>query len=302
MKVGAWNGAALAAGDELVPGYEVVGLLDRGPYFEVYDVWSNERSCRCVAKTVRRDRRDRRHSRRLLREGRLLGRLAHPNVVRGYETITRPRPVAILETLTGETLGHVIDRCRRLAPGDVALLGMQLCSAVDYLHRATLLHLDLKPSNIVCDGGRAKVLDLSVARSPGRLPAGIGTDGYLSPEQAAGGLVGPAADVWGIGTVLFVALTGELPHPYTVPERRHGEGARAPDGGDDGEETDDVAGSPVPIEEPTPPVRSRRRVPAPLARAVDDCLSLAPAARPTVGQLAHRLGAAVGVDPKSYRS
>lgn len=277
------EGSALGPGEVLVAGYEVIALLDRGPSFEVYDVWSLARSCRCVAKTVRLDRRSPRHSRRVLREGRLLSRLGHPHLVRGYETITRPRPVAILETLTGETLGHVVDRCRRLPPGDVAVLGMQLCSALGYLHRQGLLHLDLKPSNIVNDGGRAKVLDLSVARGPGRLPAGIGTDGYLSPEQAAGGVVGPAADVWGIGTVLFVALVGELAYPGTVPDR-------AADGEDDPD--------PILITEPAPSVRSRRRVPASLADAVDECLALDPAERPTVGELGQRLARAVGIDPK----
>ncbi len=280
-------GAALAPGQELVRGYEVVALLDRGPSYEVYDVWSRSRSCRCVAKTVRLDRRSPRHSRRVLHEGRLLAELSHPHLVRGYETVTRPRLVAILETLTGETLSHLLARRGRLAPGDVALLGLQVCSAASYLHGRDLLHLDLKPSNIVCEGGRAKVLDLSVARRPGRMPAGIGTDGYLSPEQASGGAVGPAADVWGIATVLFRALTAVLPHPRTVP-------APLPAAGADDLRSDE----PVLIEEPAPPVRSLRRVPAVLARAVDDGLALDPGDRPTVGDLAARLGAAAGVDPK----
>ncbi len=50
-----------------------------------------------------------------------------------------------------------------------------------------MLHLDLKPSNVVAEAGRAKVIDLSLARAPGRLPAAIGTWCYMAPEQARGG-------------------------------------------------------------------------------------------------------------------
>ncbi len=107
----------------------------------------------------------------------------------------------VLETLGGQTLAHMIEAERReLAPAELAHLGLQLGSAIRYLHRSGYLHLDLKPSNIVADGGRAKVIDLSLARPPGPAPAGIGTWCYLAPEQARGGELGPAADVWGIGT------------------------------------------------------------------------------------------------------
>jgi len=189
----------------------------------------------------------------------------------------------ILETLTGETLAHVIDRLGRLAPGDVAMLGIQLCSAIGYLHRQGVLHLDLKPSNIVCDAGYAKVLDLSVARRPGRLQAGIGTDGYLSPEQALGGEITTGADVWGIGTVLFEALTGELPFPETLPATRAS--VRRPRAA-------------ILIERPAPPVGSYRRLTRGMASVVDDCLALRPAGRPSVATLSDRLGSLIRVDPR----
>jgi len=77
--------------------------------------------------------------------------------------------------------------------------------------RRGYLHLDLKPSNIIADGGRAIIIDLSIARRPGRAPAGLGTWCYLAPEQARGGHVCDAADVWGVGAVLFEALTSKPP-------------------------------------------------------------------------------------------
>jgi serine/threonine protein kinase len=116
----------------------------------------------------------------------------------------------VMETLAGETLGHMIDvRRAELSAAEVAHLGLHLASAVRYLHAHGWLHLDLKPSNVIAECGRAKLIDLSVARRPGPAHAGIGTLYYMAPEQARGGELGPAADVWGIGAVLFEAATGE---------------------------------------------------------------------------------------------
>ncbi len=160
-----------------VPGHDVLALLARSNVLDVYDGWSHERDCRVVLKTLRPDRRsDRRARAALLREGRLLRRLAHPHLVRGFEVIEGSPPVVVLETLGGETLAALIERReRRLSARELGYLGLHLCSAVGYLHRHGLLHLDLKPSNVIAEAGRAKVIDLSVARRPGRVPAGYDT-------------------------------------------------------------------------------------------------------------------------------
>jgi serine/threonine protein kinase len=201
----------LAAGAELAPGYEAIEHLRRGRDLDVYDVWSVERACRCIVKTVRPDRLDRDGpARRVLEEGRLLCRLTHPHIVRAYEVLEKPVPMVVMETLAGETLGHMIEvREVELSTRELAQLGLHLCSAVRYLHRHGVLHLDLKPSNVIAECGRAKLIDLSVARPPGPAHAGIGTHYYMAPEQVRGGVLDPAADVWGIGAVLFEAATGE---------------------------------------------------------------------------------------------
>ncbi|MDQ4128155.1 MAG: serine/threonine protein kinase, partial [Actinomycetota bacterium] len=162
---------------------------------------------------------DRRTRHGLIREGRLLERLTHPHIVRAYETIEQPHPILILETLTGATLAHLIDNSRRRLPlSDIVHLGLHLCSAIHYLHRRGILNL--KPSNIVSERQLAKVLDLSVARPPGKEVKGVGTANYMSPEQARGDALGPAADVWGIGVVLFEAA-GEEPFDAYDDETRY---------------------------------------------------------------------------------
>jgi serine/threonine protein kinase len=252
----------LAEGADLAPGYEVLAHLNRGRTLDVYDVWSTARACRCVAKALRPDCHGDASARmRLQREGGLLTRLTHPHLVRAYEMVDG---VVILETLPGETLSHLIrTRSRRLPAADLAWLGLHLCSVLHYLHGEGWLHLDLKPSNVVCDGGHAKVIDLSLARRPGLVPAGAGTAQYLSPEQARGATVGPSADVWGLGAVLFATATGQRPFGVGMPtEQLRRRAAR---------------------------VGELRRLPAALGAAIDACLEPEPAARPTVAALAEAL-------------
>ncbi|MGW3147164.1 serine/threonine-protein kinase [Streptomyces sp. NPDC001177] len=258
----------MAPGTRPVPGYEVLGHVTRTSWLDVYDCWSEERACRCVLKTLRPDRRGETglHD-RLLREGRWLRDFTHPHLVRAYETFTLPDPLIVLETLTGETLAHIVHRLRRRPSAvDVALLGVQLCSAVHYLHAQGLLHLDLKPSNVVVERGHAKVFDLSVARPPGPAPAGLGTRRYRAPEQERCGELSTPADVWGIGITLYEVAAGDV------------EFVRAGTG-EPSEETGEV-----------PPVASRRRLPRALAAAIDGCLRVQPAARLTVPELARALG------------
>ena len=250
----------LGAGRELAPGLRVLEHFHRSNVLDVYDAWSEHRACRVMAKTLRPDRlRDRGAAAALVREGRLLVRLAHPHLVRAYEVHRGPRPVIVLETLGGETLAHLVARAqRRLTAPEVAHLGTHLASALRYLHAEGILHLDLKPSNIVAEAGRAKVLDLSLARPPGRVRAGHGTWCNMAPEQARGGEVSAAADVFGLGTVLYEAAAGVGPF-------------------DEHEQLESPS-----LEVRAAPLRTHRRAPAPLLALVDACLEPEAAARPTV--------------------
>jgi serine/threonine protein kinase len=254
----------------LPPGYRRLGRLHRSALYDVFDVWSDARWSRCVAKTLRRDRRDDRRARaQLLREGRRLQAMSHPHLVRAWEVHAGDPPVVILETLTGQTLAHLIDGAPLRAP-EVAMLGLHIASALRYLHGAGLLHLDLKPSNVVAEAGRAVVIDLSVSRPPGHVAAGRGTWCYMAPEQARGGTVDAAADVWGLGVVLFEAATGSAAF------------------------TDTATGRPQ-LRAAAPPIRSLRRVPAALGGIIDGCLSPAPADRPSLADVRAALEPVAGV-------
>jgi serine/threonine protein kinase len=291
--------APVPAGTELAPGYDVIDHLNRGNRLDVYDAWSRERTSRCVLKTLRPDRADEGPATRaLVREGRLLMQLTHPHLVRAYE-LTRAlddgRPVLVLETLGGETLSHLIHRLdasgRRLPARAVAILGLQLASALTYLHGHGWLHLDLKPANIVAEAGRARVIDLSIIRRPGPARAGTGTIEYLSPEQARGGLLTTAADVWGLGAVLYAALVGEPPYGYGQADTGDPNDAHEPD--DLNETTEPLPADlvyPQLVDDPDP-VRRHRRVPVGLGRIVDACLQRGPASRPSLPEVSVALQA-----------
>lgn len=269
-------------GREVAPGYRLMELLNRSRHLDVHDAWSEERATRCVIKLARPDRTGNAGvARRLRAEARLLQRFSHPHIVRAYPAPAATEPLVVTETLTGSTLGHLLATTpRRLRAAEVAHLGMHLAAAISYLHRHGWLHLDLKPGNIVAEAGRAKLIDLSIARRPGRAKAGAGTFHYMSPEQAAGGLVGPAADVWGLGAVLYEAAAG-------IPAFDDDDEGESADGSESGREvigeTAGDDGTPPQLTAPAPPLRRiRRGLPAELTALVDACLDRDPARRPDV--------------------
>jgi len=256
----------LRAGEEVLPGYPVVTLLSHGRRLDTYDVYSVERDCRCVVKVLRPDRRREERVRdAVLREGHIVTTLSHPHLVRGYEVSEDP-PAVVLEVLTGATLDAMIED-DPLAVDDTAALGLQLVSVLGYLHRHDWLHLDVKPANIVVEGGRATLIDLSLAEHPGDGRPGAGTRGYLAPEQALGEGLAPATDVWGLGVTLVESLTGELPH---------------------GEEATWESRRRLAVLNrrlPGPPRLDRPDLPARLRTVLLACLDLDPAARPSLVDL-----------------
>lgn len=209
----------------LTAAYIVRQHINRGRIHDVYSVWSIERDCLCIAKVMRPDCLDNAAERgRLIRGGRFLTGGTHPHLVRGYELVTADDdvgPMVITETLTGATLSRLIQDSRPdgLGPEDAVQLGRQLCAVLHYLHRHELIHMDLKPSNIVCSGGRAVLLDIDLAQAPGPCRAGAGTTEYMAPEQLIGGPMSQATDIWGLGAVLYRTLTRHRPFPGTREAR-----------------------------------------------------------------------------------
>jgi len=256
----------------------VLEHISRGEALDVYAVFSDERLCSCIAKVVRPDRRDvERVVNRLRHEGEALLRLGHSHLVRCWEVLSEPQPTVILETIPGLTLEQAVEeRLRRFSAEDIAHLGQHLCSAVHYLHGEGVLHLDIRPANVMAEAGIAKLIDLSLAGVPGPARRGRGTRHYMAPEQALGGTLSAATDVWGIGATLYEAATGEPPFaPVDDAE----------------EELYEAHHGYLQLQRPALPLRHwRRRLPRTLATAIERCLERDPADRPGVDELYALLG------------
>jgi serine/threonine protein kinase len=209
----------LEEGEAIADGRSVVEKLGGGRRYEVYLVWDEHLYSLAVAKVLRPDRVERDGPvRALRREAELLERLAHPVVVRGFDAVLEGRyPHVLIEYLDGVMLRQLISRHGPLPLEQLLPLAQQILSALHYLSAEGVVHLDVKPGNIVM-GVPPRLIDLSLARpveSAAQLQKAVGTWGYIAPEQcdplSHPGEVGPPADVWGLGATLHHAISGEAP-------------------------------------------------------------------------------------------
>jgi serine/threonine-protein kinase len=266
----------LQEGDELAPGRTLLRRIGGGRRYETLLVWDEHRLAVLVAKVLRPDQaRSAAALADLEHEAALLARLGHPVVMRGFGAVLDGRfPHLLLEHLEGPTLAELIGDHGALALEQLLPLGLHVASALHYLAAEDVLHLDVKPSNVVM-GAPPRLIDLSVARTTaeaGRLRSPLGTDAYMAPEQCApDGAIGPPADVFGLAATLFHAVAGE--RPFAPDGERFPQLRRAP--------------------EPLP-----RRTPRALAELLRAGLDLQPASRPTAAQLALGLEPLVSALPQ----
>jgi eukaryotic-like serine/threonine-protein kinase len=211
----------LEEGAPIAEGRAAIKPLGGGSLYEVYLVWDEAMHAICVAKLIRPDRLDDEGALDDLREeGSILDRLSHPVIVRRFDLVSEgPHPHLMIEHLEGPTLRRLIKRGGPLPLQQLVPLALSLAGAIHYMERAGIVHLDVKPDNIIM-GVPPRLIDLSVARSAdraARLRRPVGTDAYMAPEQCAPGRfrygVGAPADVWGLGATLHHALSGRRPFP-----------------------------------------------------------------------------------------
>jgi serine/threonine protein kinase len=242
----------------------VVRLLGGGRADEAYEAFDQHMLTTVVVKVLRPSVvSDPGALRGLRREVDLLGGLNHPIVVRGFHADTGgEQPYVALEYLPGPRLSTLLRKHGPLATEQVTSLAVDLSSALHYMHECGVVHLDVKPSNIIMDAA-PRLIDLSVARTvsdASRLDHVVGTDRYMAPEQCdppATGSPGPASDVWGLGVTLYEAVCGTHPFPAV-------EGTTHPQMG----------------VQPT-----AASVPPELAEPIMSCLAEDPAARPSPREL-----------------
>jgi serine/threonine protein kinase/tetratricopeptide (TPR) repeat protein len=222
---GAEADAQLPPGTTIGP-WRVVRLQARGGMGEVYLAERCDAAFeqQVALKVIKRGMDSRAIVRRFVRERQILARLDHPNLAHLLDGGTMPdgRPYFAMEWVDGIPITdycdqHDLDLAARLR------LVAAVCQAVDSAHRRLVVHRDLKPANIlVTPGGTVKLLDFGIAKlladevqdglTLTRLGARVLTPDFAAPEQILGEPVSTATDVYTLGVLLFLLITGSLPH------------------------------------------------------------------------------------------
>ncbi len=227
---------------------------------------------------------------RFRREAQAAARMQHPNIVEIHDTGVRDGLYYFsMRLVKGETLA---ERLRRRGPMEVreaAAMMRAIAEAIDYAHRLGVLHLDLKPGNVLLnESGEPLVADFGLARRIDEGPSEhdniSGTPSYMAPEQATAKAtdIGPAADIYGLGAILYEMLVGEPPFR--------------------GRDVRDTL-SHVLNDEPGAPRSKRRDVPADLEAISLKCLEKDPARRyPSARDLADDLGRFLSGEPTTART
>jgi serine/threonine protein kinase/WD40 repeat protein len=268
-----------------VPGYEILDELGSGGMGVVYRARHFELGRTVALKVLRADRLDREAGLRLRREAEALAKVQHPHIVQIYEVgLADGQPYLALEYVSGGTLADRF-RAGAIAVRDVAAVVRMVALAVQAAHEQGLIHRDLKPANIllpppvspapgtesasstrsgvvpeppvkVTDFGLVKRLDQDDLSRTGEL---LGTPSYMAPEQASGRKdVGPGADVYALGVILYEGLCGRPPFQAESAVSM----------------LTQIAGG-----EPIPPSRLRRGISRDLEAVVLKCLEKAPGKR-----------------------
>jgi serine/threonine protein kinase/predicted Zn-dependent protease len=230
-KLAATNEASGLAARGLQPGghigpYELTRRLGAGGMAEVWLArradGAFKREVALKLPTLTRLRAD--LEQRFARERDILASLEHPHIARFYDAGVDPNglPYFAMEYVRGERLTDWCD-ARHLGVHERLKVVLQVLDALQYAHAHHVIHRDIKPSNILVDeAGQVRLLDFGVAKllaqqeeEHSQLTVIYGralTPDYASPEQARGGPVKPASDVYSIGVLLYELLTGSLPY------------------------------------------------------------------------------------------
>src|SRR5579885_596070 len=226
-------GVPAAGGRPTVPGFEIVEELGRGGMGAVYTARQVSLNRFVALKLILAGPYAGADQLARFRvEAESVARLQHPGIVQIHEIGSHAgHSYLALEYVPGGTLNH---RCagRPLPPDEAARLVEALARAVHYAHQRGIIHRDLKPGNVLLtEDGQPKIADFGLAKmlnaGPGSATPGpqtqsgaiLGTPAYMAPEQAGGkrGGVGPPADVYALGAILYELLTGRPPFQADSP-------------------------------------------------------------------------------------
>lgn len=209
------SNARFPLGTILAGRFRIVGLLGQGGMGEVYRADDLTLGQAVALKFLPQDVALNQQQLDLLyNEVRLARTVSHPNVCRVYDVgEVDGHHFLSMEFVDGEDLASLLRRIGRLSTDKGVEFARQICGGLYAAHEKGVVHLDLKPSNIMIDGrGKVRITDFGLARlaeSAGDLGSIVGTPAYMSPEQLAGGAVGEHSDIYSLGLTLHEMFTGK---------------------------------------------------------------------------------------------
>ncbi|MDB5872401.1 MAG: protein kinase (serine/threonine-protein kinase)-like protein [Ramlibacter sp.] len=203
--------------------YDLVRVLGKGAMGIVYEGRDPNLDRRVAIKTVKVENLSEEaaaeYEHRFRTEARSAARLQHPNIVSVYDS-DRDGDIAflVMEYIQGDDLKHHLDKGVRYSLEQSLKMIRDLLSALDYAHKQSIVHRDVKPANLLIEpGGRVKLTDFGVARIQDSGEATrtqgsmVGTLKYMSPEQVQGQKIDSRADLFSVGVVLYQLLTDKRP-------------------------------------------------------------------------------------------
>lgn len=202
-----------ALADRLLAGrYRLIEHIDRGGTAEVWR-GRDERLDRAVAVKILGREADPAFRERFTMEARRAAAVSHPHIVTIFdEGQDGSDAFIVMEDVRGRTLRDIVAERGALPPAEATALITQLGGALDATHRAGLVHLDVKPANVIVDGnGNAKLTDFGIARAARDSEERelVGTARYIAPERIEGRPVTARSDVYGLALVAYELLTGK---------------------------------------------------------------------------------------------
>ena len=200
------------AGRVLADRYRLIERIDRGGTAEVWRA-RDERLDRDVAVKILGAEAEPAFRERFTMEARRAASVTHPHIVTVFDEGQDGNDAFIvMEDVRGRSLRDIVAERGALPAPEVATLIRQLAGALDATHRAGLVHLDVKPANVIVDeAGNAKLTDFGIARAARDSEERelVGTARYIAPERVEGRPVTPRTDVYGLALVAYELLTGQ---------------------------------------------------------------------------------------------
>ncbi|XP_059608803.1 uncharacterized protein LOC132256411 [Phlebotomus argentipes] len=197
--------------------YEMIKEIGRGKFGTVYKCREKSTGLEMAGKFVPIPKREDR--RNVEREVEIMNSLHHPRIIQLYDAFEFGKMMCVVLELIegGELFERVIDDDFILTEKACVVFVRQLCEAMEFVHRKNILHLDLKPENIMCltrEGNRIKIIDFGLARKfdPNKkLQVLFGTPEFVAPEVVNFDSISFGTDMWSVGVICYVLLSGLSP-------------------------------------------------------------------------------------------